>query len=90
MGLHTDGTTVKGCQTLSAGGGSLKTGKGRVVLMLRVCEPRRVGVAVYLSLVLSVLLTKSIGLVLALSHGRRRYFDPCILQKRKSSFREAK
>lgn len=33
MGLHTDGTTVKGCQTLSAGGGSLKTGKGRVVLV---------------------------------------------------------
>lgn len=54
MGSHTDGTTVKGCQTLSAGGGSLKTGKGRVALMLRVCEPRRVGVAVYLYLVLSV------------------------------------
>lgn len=55
MGLHTDGTAAKGCQTLSAGGGSLKTLKGRVVLRLRVCEPRRVGGAVYLYLVLSML-----------------------------------
>lgn len=54
MGLHTDGTAVKGCQTLSAGGGSLKTGKCRVVLRLRVCEPRWVGGAVYLYLVLSM------------------------------------